>query len=271
MSSNTRPGRYSLGHHSSVLRAHSWRTVDNSARYLIPYLRPGLEVLDVGSGPGTITVDIARRVAPGLVTGIDQVEAVNVQATALASSEGVQNVRFQIGDVYAIDAPDDSYDVVHAHQVLQHVSDPVAALREMRRVTKPGGIVAARDTDYTAWSWYPRPPAMDLWHEVYLRLARLNGGEPAAGSRLKAWAREAGFEEISLGGGMWAYTSEEEVVWWGTTWAERATISTFAEQAVEEGLATPEELVAMGEAWTAWSQSPDAAILIPHGELIARA
>ena len=56
--------RYTHGHHESVLRSHTWRTVDNSAAYLAPLLRPGLTVLDVGAGPGTITVELAERVAP---------------------------------------------------------------------------------------------------------------------------------------------------------------------------------------------------------------
>jgi 2-polyprenyl-3-methyl-5-hydroxy-6-metoxy-1,4-benzoquinol methylase len=62
---------YTHGHHESVLRSHKWRTVDNSAAYLAPHLTYGSSVLDVGCGPGTITSDIGRRVAPGRVLGID--------------------------------------------------------------------------------------------------------------------------------------------------------------------------------------------------------
>ena len=61
--------RYTHGHHESVLRSYTWRTVANSAAYLVPHLDPGLSLLDVGCGPGTITVDLARRLAPGRVTG----------------------------------------------------------------------------------------------------------------------------------------------------------------------------------------------------------
>ena len=145
--------RYTHGHHESVLRTHSWRTVDNSAAYLAPYLTPGLDVLDVGSGPGTITLDIATRVRPGSVVGLDASADVCIQASTLARDSDVLNVDFVAGDAYALDFPDDSFDIVHAHQVLQHVGDPVAVLREMRRVVKPGGIVAARDVIYGAASW----------------------------------------------------------------------------------------------------------------------
>ena len=61
---------YTHGHHESVLRMHSWRTVENSAGYLAPHLEAGIRVLDVGSGPGTIRIDVARRVRPGLANSL---------------------------------------------------------------------------------------------------------------------------------------------------------------------------------------------------------
>jgi ubiquinone/menaquinone biosynthesis C-methylase UbiE len=129
---------YTHGHHESVLRSHTWRTAENSAAYLLPALRPRLDLLDVGCGPGTITADLARRVAPGRVVGVDRAPDVLAQASAHASGQGV-SIELQAGDVYALQFPDASFDVVHAHQVLQHLSAPVRALREMRRVLRPGG------------------------------------------------------------------------------------------------------------------------------------
>src|SRR5665213_1303064 len=146
---------YTHGHHDSVLRSHRWRTADNSAAYLLPHLHPGLDLLDVGCGPGTITVDLAARVAPGSVVGIDASAEVIAEARSVADREATSNVTFRVGDVFALPFDDGSYDVVHAHQVLQHVGDPVAALAEMRRVCRPGGLVAARDADYPAVSLYP--------------------------------------------------------------------------------------------------------------------
>src|SRR3954465_14986079 len=105
---------YTHGHADSVLQSHRWRTAENSAAYLAPHLRAGLDVLDVGCGPGTITVDLAERVAPGRVGGLDGAAAPLDEARALAQSRGVA-VTFDVGDVYALDAPDGSFDVVHAH------------------------------------------------------------------------------------------------------------------------------------------------------------
>ncbi len=139
---------YTHGHHESVLRSHRRRTAEDSAAYLLPHLRPGMTLLDVGCGPGTITADLAGRLAPGKVTAIEVTEGALDLARREAGDRGQPNIAFAVADVQALDLPDDSFDVVHAHQVLQHLGDPVQALREMRRVCRPGGLVAARDGDY---------------------------------------------------------------------------------------------------------------------------
>src|SRR6476620_1118472 len=141
---------YTHGHHDSVLQSHRWRTAANSAGYLLPHLHPGDSLLDVGCGPGTITADLVAAVAPGRVVAIDRSGDVLEEARTAAPDADVR-----LGDVYALDHPDGEFDVSHAHQVLQHLTDPVAALAEMRRVTRPGGLVAVRDADYAAMTWYP--------------------------------------------------------------------------------------------------------------------
>src|SRR6516164_2417703 len=93
---------YTHGHHESVLRSHRWRTAENSAGYLLPHLRAGARLLDVGCGPGTITVDLARRVAPGAVVGIEPAADVVADASRDASAQGVDNVTFAVGDVFAL-------------------------------------------------------------------------------------------------------------------------------------------------------------------------
>ncbi|MGK5553743.1 methyltransferase domain-containing protein [Actinomadura kijaniata] len=263
---------YTHGHHGTVLSSHRWRTAENSAAYLLPHLRPGLSVLDVGCGPGTITTGLAERVAPGgRVVGVDPAGSVVAEAAREAAERGLADVTFATGDVYALDFPDDAFDVVHAHQVLQHLPDPVAALREMRRVCRPGGIVAARDADFGGMTWYPDPPGMDRWLPVYYAVARGNGGEPDAGRRLPSWARRAGFTDVTASASVWCYSTPEEREWWSESWGGRLLRSSVADHAVSQGHATREDLAGFHAGWKAWAAAEDGWFGVPHGEIICRA
>ncbi len=260
---------YTHGHAESVLRSHRWRTVENSAAYLLPHLRSGVDLLDVGCGPGTITIDLARRVAPGRVVGMDAaVDAIDA-ARAAAEDAHVDNLQLSVGDVYALDHEDDSFDVVHAHQVLQHVADPVAALREMRRVCRPGGVVAARDSVYRAMCWFPGSDPLDRWLAVYCAVAEANGGQPDAGSHLRHWCRAAGFGAVEASATAWCFATDEERAWWGGLWADRVTTTSLADRAVELELASRADLEEMAAAWRAWAAQPDAWFAVLHGEVLA--
>ena len=138
---------YTTNHAESVLSTHRWRTIANSAQFILPYLKPGMKVLDVGCGPGSLTVDIAKHIQPGgKVTGIENVSDPLDEARKLAGQEGVE-VTFEVADAMHLPYQNDEFDLVFAHQVLQHVADPVKMLQEMRRVTKTGsGIVACRES-----------------------------------------------------------------------------------------------------------------------------
>ncbi len=264
---------YTHGHDESVLRSHRWRTVENSAAYLAPHLRAGASVLDVGCGPGTITLDLARRVAPGRVVGIDaSAEVVALAAAAIEAAPPADRpeVRFQVADVYDLPFADGEFDVVHAHQVLQHLHDPVAALRELRRVCAVGGVVAARDGDYASFTWHPADPGLDRWLAVYSQVARRNGGEPDAGRRLLAWARAAGFERIETSASAWCFATPEDRAWWGGLWADRCTRSGMATGAVAAGIATTGDLDAMADAWRRWAAAPDGWMALVHGEILCR-
>ncbi|KAA1467985.1 UbiE family methyltransferase [Dentipellis sp. KUC8613] len=265
-------GVYTHGHHESVLRSHSWRTAANSAAYLLPAIKPDMYILDVGCGPGTITVDFAALVPQGKVVGLEPVPDVLDQGRAAATARGLKNVEFVVGDVYALEYPDNTFDIVHAHQVLQHVSDPVAALREMRRVTKPGGIVAARDTDFPAMTWYPEIEGMEEWREQYLKVATNNGGHPKAGRQLHAWAKKAGFDgsQITCSAGTWCYSTPAEIAWWSKLWADRTVGSTYATTAIKAGIATKEDLDRIAQVWTKWGAEEDAWFGLLHGEIQCR-
>ncbi|MET7638499.1 methyltransferase domain-containing protein [Streptomyces sp. NPDC005438] len=261
---------YTHGHHESVLRSHRWRTARNSAGYLLAHLRPDSRVLDLGCGPGTITADLARLVPRGGVVAVDSSPEVVEQARRLCAQQGLDNVEFTVGDATALNAPDDSFDVTHAHQVLQHLREPVRALREMGRVTRPGGLVAARDSDYSAMAWFPLVPGLEDWRQLYLRVARGNGGEPDAGRRLLSWARQAGLTTVTAGSSTWCFATPAEREWWSDLWAERTTSSALARTALERGYADEGELAALARAWREWGVRPDGWFSVPHGEILAR-
>lgn len=259
---------YTHGHAESVLRSHRTRTVANSAAYLLPYLRPSDRLLDVGAGPGTITADLAGLVREVVAVEIHD-EAARITREGLAE-RGVSGVEVRVGDVHELGLSDGEFDVVHAHQVLQHVADPVQALREMARVTRPGGVVAVRDSDYAAFAWYPRLPGLDRWLELYQGAARANGGEPDAGRHLLAWAHAAGLEQVTATSSTWCFSTPESRAAWGGMWADRITGSALASQLLDQSRATQAELEEVAQSWLAWAEHPDGWISIPHGELVAR-
>jgi ubiquinone/menaquinone biosynthesis C-methylase UbiE len=257
---------YTHGHHDSVLRSHRWRTAENSAGYLLPHLRPGLDLLDIGCGPGTITVELAALVAPGRVLGIDASAEVVEQARALDESR----VEFAVGDVYALDVPDASFDVVHAHQVLQHLTDPVAAMREAARVLRPDGVLAVRDSDYAAFFWSPPNPVLDRWLELYHQVTARNRAEADAGRYLPGWLRAGGFDDLTVTSSNWTFADAASREWWGGLWADRVRHSTFAAQAIEYGLSNDDELAAIEAGWRVWAGEPDGMFVVPSVEVVAR-
>ena len=264
------PDVYTHGHHDSVLRSHRWRTAENSAAYLLDRLTPGMALLDVGCGPGTLTVDLARRLAPGRVVGVDVAADVLDEARRHAADQGVDGIDWRAGDFRELDLAEGSFDVVHAHQVLQHLQDPVGALAAMGRLARPGGVVAARDSDYRAFTWAPANPGLDRWLDVYQQVARHNGAEPDAGRHLLAWAHAAGFEDVAYTTSTWTFAAPAERDWWSDLWAERSVASSFAAQAVRYGIATRDDLDAIAAAWRQWGADPDAVLVILHGELLIR-
>lgn len=259
--------RYTHGHHESVLRSHRRRTAQNSCGYLLPHLSPGMRLLDVGSGPGNITADLARIVAPEPVLALETDEATAALTRDGLTDAGVDGTVL-VGDVHRLDLPDDHVDVTHAHQVLQHVADPVQALREMARVTRPGGIVAVRDADYAGFHWWPRIPELDTWLDLYRRAARANVAEPDAGRRLLSWAHEAGLHDIAPSASVWCMATPEDRQWWGGLWADRIRESALADQLLAAGWTDRDGLQAIADAWLTWADDEDGWLLTPHGELL---
>jgi ubiquinone/menaquinone biosynthesis C-methylase UbiE len=257
---------YVHGHHESVVAQHRRRTAEEAAAFLLPRLQPGMRLLDVGCGPGTITTGLAQRVAPAEVVAIDVESGILEDARAIARERGVDNIRFEEANVYALPYEADSFDVAYAHQVLQHLARPVAALEEVRRVLRPGGLVAVRDADYQTMVAWPRYEAIDDWRTLYTAVAARNGGDADAGRRIPSWLATAGFEDIEITTSNWVFREPDDVRNWGDSWAERVTHSSLAEQAIEYGLAAREDLDRIASGWREWARDPEAFFMFLHVE-----
>lgn len=260
---------YTHGHHESVVSQHRKRTAAEAARFLLPHLRPGMRLLDVGCGPASISVGLAAAVAPGPVLAIDLGADVVAQASEHARASGATNLRVERADVLDLDRPG-GFDVVYAHQVLQHVRDPQAVLGAAHRLLAPGGFVAVRDSDYGICTWSPDADALRRWLAIYSAVARRNGGEPDAGRHLYGWVAAAGFVDAQVSGTTWTFPGYDAPRVWAESWAERTLHSNLATKAVEYGIATPEELASVAHGWRAWGQSPNAFFSIGHVEVLAR-
>ena len=262
--------KYTHGHAPATVRQHAQRTADEAAAFLLPELRPGLQVLDVGCGPGSITRGLAERVAPGRVVGIDLSRETLEAARQDAAARGLTNLRYEEGSVYELPFPDASFDVAYAHQVLQHLRERQAALREMLRVVQPGGLVAVRDVDWGTAVYWPRDPWIDRFIEVHHRTWYRNGGEPQMGRQLRALFNAAGVNDLEISAAVWCYATPPETTEWGESYADRLLTSPMGGRAVEYGFATRDDLEAMAAAFRRWAAHPDALWAFIHVAALGR-
>ena len=185
---------YIHGYDEWTRRWMAARTAESELPFLLPHLRPGMELLDCGCGPGSITIGLAAAVAPdGRVVGLDIEPRQLDTARALASERGVTNRSFQQGSIYELPFDDASFDVAVAHFVVEHVSDPLRALKEVRRVLRPGGLAAIKDPYYPAFTWRPAIPEISRPWELIQRVRSHNVSSESYAADLRSVLLQAGF------------------------------------------------------------------------------
>lgn len=286
---------YGPGYGATQVTHHEWRTAENSAGHLLLRLQsiaketPQLKLLDVGAGSGTISASLAKYMPEGQVTATDISDEILGRAKLHADSVGVKNIQFQRANVYELPFSDSTFDITHAHQVLCHLDAPSDAIREMVRVTKPGGVVALRESEMKMWCIFPELPPLLRFHEIAAKTLVANGGQDKGGRQLVSWTMKAGVarEDITASFGTWCYSAPEDRLPWGkptqrillafnqlltkylaSSMMERLKNGQMRGKAIELGIATEQEIDDMIDAWDKWSKTEDATLGIMNGEVL---
>jgi ubiquinone/menaquinone biosynthesis C-methylase UbiE len=261
--------KYTHGYHSSVVSAHAVRRANEAAAFILPLLKSPARLLDFGCGPGTITIDLAEHLMPdGSVVGIDSSAQVIEQARSTATVRHVENVSFEVNSIYETGYASESFDAAYAHQVLQHLSEPVRALNEIRRVLVPDGICGVREVDWGTTAIWPKDDRLTRFIDVYRQVTDRNGGDANAGRNLKQWFGDAGFSDLVVTTSTWSFSDEAGLKWWGEQWAERILHSDLATRALEYGIATEGELAEISQGWLDWMRAPGAFFAFTQVEVV---
>ncbi|MEH1841105.1 MAG: methyltransferase domain-containing protein [Nostoc sp.] len=246
--------KYTPGYSSNTINFMAYRTLDSHAGFFKPYLYPGMKLLDIGCGPGTITMGLAKIVAPGTVTGIDK-EASQIRIAAEnAVTQDIKNTNFLEANIYALPFLDNSFDAIFSHALFEHLQSPALALEELWRVLKPGGTIGLRSPDWGGFLITPTTPQLDQAIAYLKWILQQNSGNPYVGRELSGLLRQAGFTNIKASA---SYQCNESLS--SVTEYLALIIEAFAkvDQVVQNNWATEESITAMSRALRQLSQHPD--------------
>ncbi|MCY4107854.1 MAG: methyltransferase domain-containing protein [Chloroflexi bacterium] len=260
---------YTMGFSEEMLESLRRYTAEASAAYLLPNLRPGLRVLDFGCGPGTISVGLAKAIDPGELHGVDMEESQIELARSVAQAWRQGNAIFHVGDVLDLPFEDGFFDVAHCHNVLMHIPDTGAVLAEVKRVLKPGGIVACREMICASSFTHPDYGVIRKAWDMFEDLLAADDGHPQIGKDLKGHIVEAGFDNVQITGSFDVYNSPRDVAFiyaFANQWFLSPEIT---EAAIKYGASTQELCDAIAVAYERWKDHPGALCGLAFGEVVA--
>lgn len=268
------PGRekgYFHGHDDSHASNLAGRAADAAqGRFFLPYLTAGMRILDCGCGPGSITLGFAEAVGPeGEAVGVDLSPRFIERATELAAEKGVENASFRQGDVYALPFEDASFDAVFAHTLLVHLGDPLAAVKEMVRVARPGGVIGLRDADWGSLIWAPHDPLVQKYAELSVKGLEELGASPRYARGQRHLLIEAGCERAESAAVAISAGNPQAFGFMGPRLAGQLHQPGFQEM-VKQGIIDSEEIAEIEAALKAWTQRPDAFFALLFCESVAR-
>ena len=259
---------YAMGYSDEFLQILHRRNVENNAGYLLPHLKPGLRVLDLGCGPGSISVGLAKAIEPGELHGIDMEESQIMIARASAAAGGHSNATFHVGDATDLPFEDASFDFAHTHAVLMHIPETEKTLSEIMRVLKPGGILASREMITSASFTGPAESLDPVAWATFGKLVAARGGSPDMGLDMKNVFIDAGFVDIRWSASFDVFSTAEDVAFFHAFVNEWFLSDAVVEPATQFGIATREQFEQWREDLDRWDGQPSALAAIAFGEAI---
>ena len=260
---------YTMGFSEEFLESLRRYTAEANAGYLLPYLRPGLRILDFGCGPGTISVGLARAVAPGEMHGVDMEESQIELARSVARVGGQDNATFQVGDVSHLDFEDNFFDVAHCHNVLMHVPDTLAVLTEVKRVLKPGGIIGCREMICRSSFTHPDFGVIRRAWDMFEDLLAADDGHPQMGKDLKTRLLETGFSNVQAAASFDTYNAPRDIEFIFRLAGGWFLSPEITEAAIKYGAATEKLCNDIRVAYEKWKEHPGAFLGVAYGEAVA--
>lgn len=260
---------YIMGYSEAYLRVLASQSVAEACGYLALHLKPGIRVLDVGCGPGSLSVGLAEAVSPGELRGVD-VEPGQVEMAARAAAERwLGNAEFSVADVRDLPFGDGSFDLVHCSDTLAYVPDTGAALEEMKRVLRPGGVLGLREIIMDGFLIHPDPGPLSAGYGVFADVLEADDGHPQMGKELALHLDRAGFAGIRVSASFEVFATPERLELMfdlGEQWFFTDSLRVPAEQYGAGGAGALEE---MRRARDQWYHSPAPMAAFAFGEALA--
>ena len=229
------------------------RTLDRDHRHLAKILRPGLSVLDVGCGTGAITAGIAKAVGPdGSVIGLDR--DAGLLEIARRQHCDLSNLRFDSGDAVTMNF-DAQFDIVTSARTLQWIAEPDLAVAQMKKASRPSGLIVVLDYNHAHNKWEPEPPAEFMrFYQAFLNWRKSNGWDNRMADRLPDLFRSAGLlnlqshnqDELTERGDA---DFNERTALWGDV------IVTLGERLTVAGFLTPGQVSDANECYVPWART----------------
>ena len=266
---NTSTPDYTMGYGDEFIRVLARYAKSKHSKYLIPHLRPGLQVLDVGCGPGFQAMDFAEAIAPGELFGIDIEPSQIEMAQQLAEERGHDNATFAVADVVDLPFEEGFFDVAHCGGVLGFLPDTAAALAEIKRTLRPGGLVVCRDMIVESCFAHPDLGLTFRGWEMLSDLIAADDGHPQMGKDIKEHLANAGFEEIRMSASFNMYDTPEEIELFYQLVKGWFLEGDPASAAKKYGAATDGLLAQVSETLDIWRSSPGAVAGIAFGRALA--